>query len=77
MNLWFDKHHVLFQNPDDQPEFPVIERLYFVQFMFPAEHSNQASIFHILHDDLEDIRTVSEHHDSALETVSCVLDYYF
>ncbi|XP_025090647.1 leucine-rich repeat-containing protein 43-like isoform X2 [Pomacea canaliculata] len=62
------------KNPDDQPEFPVIERLYFVQFMFPAEHSNQASIFHILHDDLEDIRTVSEHHDSALET-SAIMGY--
>ena len=27
------------QNPEDQPEFPVIERKYFVQFMFLADTS--------------------------------------
>ena len=32
-HIWFSP----LQNPDEQPEFPVIERKYFVQFMFLAD----------------------------------------
>ncbi|XP_061166534.1 leucine-rich repeat-containing protein 43-like [Saccostrea echinata] len=40
------------KNPEDQPEFPKIERKYFVQFMFPQDMSQKAEIFQITDNDL-------------------------
>ena len=34
----------LFQNPEDQLEYPIIERTFFVQFMFLADSENKAEI---------------------------------
>lgn len=49
------------KNPDEHPEFPIIERLYFVQFMFPAEQSAQCSPLHnIMHGDLEELGTTPD-----------------
>nr|XP_034337509.1 leucine-rich repeat-containing protein 43 isoform X13 [Crassostrea gigas] len=39
------------KNPEEQPEFPKIERKYFVQFMFPQDVSQKAEIFQICDDD--------------------------
>lgn len=39
-------------NPEDQPEFPVINRKYFVEFMFLADRSFQPDIFGLVDDDL-------------------------
>ena len=30
--------YFLWQNPDDQPEFPVVTRKYFIHFLFPQVH---------------------------------------
>ncbi|CAG2194675.1 unnamed protein product [Mytilus edulis] len=40
-------------NPDDQPEYPIVERKYLVQFMFLAETVSKPEVMHIPHDDLE------------------------
>ena len=42
---------VWFKFPEDQPEFPIVTRKYFVQFMFLEGRSANAEIFQILHDD--------------------------
>ncbi|XP_056009170.1 leucine-rich repeat-containing protein 43-like isoform X8 [Ostrea edulis] len=39
------------KNPEEQPEFPKVERKYFVQFMFPQDVSQKAEIFQITDDD--------------------------
>ncbi|XP_076108822.1 leucine-rich repeat-containing protein 43-like isoform X10 [Mytilus galloprovincialis] len=41
------------KNPDDQPEYPIVERKYLVQFMFLAETVSKPEVMHIPHDDLE------------------------
>ncbi|XP_078335235.1 uncharacterized protein LOC111135443 isoform X4 [Crassostrea virginica] len=41
------------KNPEDQPEFPKIERKYFVQFMFPQDVSQKAEIFQITDNDFD------------------------
>ncbi|XP_070205078.1 leucine-rich repeat-containing protein 43-like isoform X2 [Littorina saxatilis] len=51
--------------PDEQPEYPIIERNYYVQFMFPADLSAHASHLHnMTHDDFDLVTvTDAEHHD--------------
>ncbi|KAL3856249.1 hypothetical protein ACJMK2_011024 [Sinanodonta woodiana] len=39
------------KNPEDLPEFPIIERKYFVQFMFPEDTSSKAEVFQLTQDD--------------------------
>ncbi|XP_071178346.1 leucine-rich repeat-containing protein 43-like isoform X13 [Mytilus edulis] len=41
------------KNPDDQPEYPIVERKYLVQFMFLAETVSKPEVMHIPHDELE------------------------
>ena len=43
--------YILLQNPEDQPEFPVITRKYFIQFHYPEDKSTHAEIYQILQDD--------------------------
>ena len=62
------------QYPEEQPEYPVIERNYYVQFMFPADTSAHSSHLHnITQDDFEELGTIpdAEHHDLASDVVSC------
>lgn len=40
------------KNPEEQPEFPIIERKYYVQFMFLEDTSSKAEVFQITHDDI-------------------------
>ncbi|XP_063396913.1 leucine-rich repeat-containing protein 43-like isoform X3 [Mytilus trossulus] len=41
------------KNPDDQPDYPIVERKYLVQFMFLAETVSKPEVMHIPHDELE------------------------
>ena len=62
------------QYPEEQPEYPVIERNYYVQFMFPADTSAHSSHLHnITQDDFEELGTIpdAEHHDLASDVVNC------
>ena len=61
------------QFPGDQPEYPIIERIYYVQFMFPADTSAHSSHLHnMTQDDFEDLATIpdAEHHELASDVVS-------
>ena len=49
----------VFQNPEEQPEYPVISRKYMVQFMYVEDKSTNAEIFQILHDDQLSTRSPS------------------
>ncbi|XP_013401181.1 leucine-rich repeat-containing protein 43 isoform X2 [Lingula anatina] len=41
------------KNPEEQPEFPIIERKYYVQFMFLEDKASKAEIFQIAHEDYD------------------------
>ncbi|KAL8575236.1 hypothetical protein ACOMHN_042357 [Nucella lapillus] len=46
------------KHPEDQPEYPIIERNYYVQFLFPADLSAHGGRLHPLgQDDLQDLAT--------------------
>ncbi|KAK2157160.1 hypothetical protein NP493_1901g00010 [Ridgeia piscesae] len=40
------------KHPDDQPEFPIVNRKYFIQFMFLESRSQNVEILEVLHDGL-------------------------
>ncbi|KAK7475045.1 hypothetical protein BaRGS_00033726 [Batillaria attramentaria] len=60
------------KNPDDQPEFPIVERLYFIKFMFPAEQTAHSNRLNMTQEDLEELGTIpdAEHHDLASDLQS-------
>ena len=39
----------ILQSPDEQPEFPIVTRKYFVEFLFLADQSPNADIYQLLH----------------------------
>ncbi|KAJ8313023.1 LOW QUALITY PROTEIN: hypothetical protein KUTeg_010396 [Tegillarca granosa] len=43
------------KNPEEQPEYPIIERKYFVQFMFLQDSSQKAEVFQLDHGELSPI----------------------
>ena len=53
----------LFQHPENQPEFPVVERTYFIQFMFPEETSLKTEEVPVdveaMADDMADMATMT------------------
>ena len=69
-----------FQYPEDQPEFPVIERKYFVQFMFLEDTSTRMDGLHLHDGDFLDMerdislmpteRTEGQETDAAVCTTS-------
>ncbi|XP_052246796.1 leucine-rich repeat-containing protein 43-like isoform X3 [Dreissena polymorpha] len=47
------------KNPEEQPEFPVIERKYFVQFMFLEDSTLRTFADHVGHDDSQEMAELS------------------
>ncbi|GFO37698.1 leucine-rich repeat-containing protein 43 [Plakobranchus ocellatus] len=50
------------KHPENQPEFPVVERTYFIQFMFPEETGLKAEEVHMdvaMADDMADMTTIA------------------
>ncbi|XP_069135935.1 leucine-rich repeat-containing protein 43-like isoform X3 [Argopecten irradians] len=43
------------KNPDEQPEFPIIERKYYVQFMFLHDTAGKGDVLEVSHDDLGEL----------------------
>ncbi|XP_021349907.1 leucine-rich repeat-containing protein 43-like isoform X3 [Mizuhopecten yessoensis] len=43
------------KNPEEQPEFPVIERKYYVQFMFLHDTAGKGDMLEVSHDDLGEL----------------------
>ncbi|XP_076452547.1 leucine-rich repeat-containing protein 43-like isoform X2 [Babylonia areolata] len=67
------------KHPEDQPEYPVVERNYYVRFMFPADLSGHSSRLNTLGhgEDFEDLPTLpdaEEHHDMASDVQSARLE---
>ncbi|KAL5016013.1 hypothetical protein ScPMuIL_005602 [Solemya velum] len=56
------------KNPDDQPEFPIVERKYFVQFMFLEDASSKAEVFQITHEDLGDFSSEMPTEDQSVDS---------
>ena len=45
-NYLYDNYSISnHQNPDDQPEFPVVTRKYFIHFLFPQVSSSITFVF--------------------------------
>lgn len=55
------------QNPEDQPEFPIITRKYFVQFMYPEERVSNTDVLQVT-DMLQDVH-ISETDSTAQHNV--------
>lgn len=60
------------KNPEEHPEFPIVERLYYIQFMFPAEQTTRVSRLHMTQEDLEELGTIpdAEPHELASDVQS-------
>jgi len=61
------------KNPEDQPEYPIITRKYFVQFMYPQEASNQPDILLVINEN-EPSKLTSASQDRDAQTPGAELN---
>ena len=65
------------QNPEDQPEFPKIERNYFVQFMFLQDTSPKPEVLHISHENMDSAMSRLSTLDQSQGSQKVVIYTYF